>query len=238
VIVECPRPLFNLLGSCQGIDDLIPLGLELPAFDFQVPLLSLPGILKTSLDTIPANVPYLFAKPELIAVWREKLGSSSRKVRVGINWRGGEGTVELRKRDIPLEFFRDLATLPDIQLISLQKGAEQELAAARDRMLVMELEGLDTSNGPFMDTAAVMMNLDLVITSDTSIAHLAGGLGVPVWLALPFVPDWRWLLDRSDSPWYPTMRLIRQKKAGGWTDVFVEIEEAARTQLVRKQTGS
>jgi hypothetical protein len=163
-------------------------------------------------------------------MWREKLGSSP-KMRIGINWRGREGKGEFQKRDIPLEFFRDLAALPDIQLISIQKRGEQELRAARDRLPIMELEGLDTSNGPFMDTAAIMMNLDLVITSDTSIAHLAGGLGVPVWVALPFVPDWRWMLNRCDSPWYPTMRLFRQKKPGGWTDVFVEIEEAMRRQL-------
>ena len=190
-----------------------------------------------SLATIPANVPYLFARPALISTWQSKLGSTE-KLRIGINWRGREGTGEFRKRDIPLDFFRGLAAAPGMQLISLQKGGEQELRTIHDRMPIMELEGLDTVNGAFMDTAAVMMNLDLVITSDTSIAHLAGGLGVPVWLALPFAPDWRWLLDRSDSPWYPTMRLFRQKKAGGWTDVFVEIEEAARRQLASKQTRS
>ena len=237
VIVECAKPEFKLLNNCQGIDQLIPAGNALPSFDYHIPLLSIPGVLGISLATIPANVPYLFANPDLIEAWRSKLDSPD-KFRIGINWRGREGTGEFRKRDIPLDFFSGLAATPGIQLISLQKGGEQELRAAGDRLPIIELEGLDTANGAFMDTAAVMTNLDLVITSDTSIAHLAGGLGVPVWVALPFVPDWRWLLNRSDSPWYPTMRLFRQKKPGGWTDVFIEIEEAARKQLVHKQRRS
>jgi hypothetical protein len=103
---------------------------------------------------------------------------------------------------------------------------------------VLEIEGLDTAHGAFMDTAAILMNVDLLITSDTAVAHLAGGLGVPVWVALPFAPDWRWLLSRDDSPWYPTMRLFRQRKPGGWTDVFVEIEEAVFMEFLGEGSES
>jgi ADP-heptose:LPS heptosyltransferase len=123
--------------------------------------------------------------------------------------------------------------MPGVRLISLQKGAGQkDLATNYAYAGILDLgDQLDQENGPFMDTAAILMNLDLLITSDTSIAHLAGALGVPVWLALPFAADWRWLLDRADSPWYPTMRLFRQKNTGDWTSVFAEIKAALADKL-------
>src|SRR5204863_775946 len=126
-----------------------------------------------------------------------------------------------RERSIPLNAVAKLASIPGVQLISLQKGEGQaELASVRSHYSIIDLGDFDTAHGPFMDTAAIMKNLDLVVTSDTSIAHLAGALGVPVWVALPYVCDWRWLLDRSDSPWYPTMRLFRQQHPGDWQSVF------------------
>jgi hypothetical protein len=234
----------------------------MPAFDVQAPLLSLPGILKTTLETIPADVPYLFADEGLVAEWRRKLDAVGTghptEVRdgnqvpaqvgqglpdllwVGINWHGREGNLESRRRDVPAEFFEALARMPGVRLISLQKGSGESQAqglksnVAECGTAILDLGEFDTDRGAFMDTAAIMMNLDLVITSDTSVAHLAGALGVPVWVALPFVPDWRWLLDRSDSPWYPTMRLFRQKRMGDWAGVFEEIEAA----LVERVRGS
>src|SRR5439155_13514149 len=126
------------------------------------------------------------------------------------------------------------AQVTGVQFISLQKGSGPELAAAKGRVPVVDPgDNIDEANGAFMDTAAIMMNLDLVITSDTSIAHLAGALGAAVWVALPLVPDWRWLLDRSDSPWYPTMRLFRQKNPGDWAGVFKEMHTALHSQLSR-----
>src|SRR5207342_3203806 len=133
--------------------------------------------------------------------------------------------------DIPIECFRLLAELPNVRFVSLQKAeARAELSAAGgDTPQIVDLgDDFDTTHGAFVDTAAVMMNLDLVISSDTAVPHLAGALGVPVWLALPFVPDWRWLLDRSDSLWYPTMLLFRQKSPGDWSSVFQEIQSALR----------
>jgi tetratricopeptide (TPR) repeat protein len=265
VFVECQRPLTKLLASCPGIDRLFGEGDELPAFDFHSPLLSLPGIFGTRLETIPANVPYLFAEAGLVAEWRERLESvcqdgqltevqvthgmsdllkvppGRRDLRIGINWHGRAGRGTFRQRDIPLDCFAGLARIPGVRLISLQKGkGREELAAARNhrwaaahRSPVDLGDDVDEAHGAFMDTAAIMMNLDLVITSDTAIPHLAGALGVPVWLALPFVPDWRWLLNRTDSPWYPTMRLFRQKKQGDWTGVFEEMQALAAELISR-----
>jgi ADP-heptose:LPS heptosyltransferase len=230
IIVECQRPLQKLLGNRSEIDLLIVEGETLPPFDVHAPLLSLPGILKISLDHIPADVPYVFADRSLVARWRQQLEPLP-GMRVGINWRGRSMT---HNRDIPIEEFRKLAALPGIRLISLQKGEGQAdlFISNREQTQITDLgEDVDTVHGAFMDTAAIMANLDLVITSDTSIPHLAGALGVPVWLALPFTSEWRWLLNRSDSPWYPSMRLFRQKSVGDWTAVFSEIRAALVSML-------
>jgi ADP-heptose:LPS heptosyltransferase len=132
-----------------------------------------------------------------------------------------------------LRQFALLAEIPGVRLISLQQGAgREELAQAREQFPVVDLgDDVDRASGPFMDTAAIMMSLDLVITSDTAVPNLAGALGVPVWVALPRASDWRWLLHRADSPWYPTMRLFRQKTAGDWAAVFQEIYDALRERL-------
>jgi hypothetical protein len=234
VLAGCQRPLKNLLARSPGIDRLIGDGHELPPFDFYAPLLTLPRTFRTTLDTIPNCVPYVFADPTLIAEWHEKL-ADVRGYRVGINWHGRVGQLESRKRDVPLSCFARLAELPGVRLISLQKGNRAELAG-QARSAIVEFRDIDEAHGAFMDTAAIMMNLDLVITSDTSVAHLAGALGVPVWVALPFVPDWRWLLDRSDSPWYPTMRLFRQKSLGDWAGVFEDIRKELQ-HVVGRSTG-
>ena len=232
VIVECPKPLLSLLASCAGIDRLVGRGDDLPPFDVHAPLLSLPGIFHTSLETIPADVPYLFADPGLVEHWREELGGIA-GFKIGIAWRGNPEHRNDRARSIPLSCFEPLAGLPGVRLLACKKGrAWSSCKSWPDRFPITELGSrLDD----FMDTAAVLMNLDLVITCDTAVAHLAGALGVPVWVALPFVPDWRWLLDRSDSPWYPTMRLFRQKKPGDWAGVFEEIKaELCATPVPRK----
>ncbi|MGA2254974.1 MAG: tetratricopeptide repeat protein [Thermoguttaceae bacterium] len=221
VIVECQKPLLRLLAGCPGIDQLIGEGDELPAFDVHAPLMSLPAIVNTTLESIPAGVPYIFAAPELVAHWQERLGSIE-GFKIGISWQGNPRFRGDRFRSIPLRYFAALARLPGVSLISLQKGAGREqLAEVRNDFPVVDLgDELDEEAGPFMDRAAVMKNLDLVVTSDTAIAHLTGALGLPVWVALKFAADWRWLLDRSDSPWYPTMRLFRQQTREDWSSVF------------------
>jgi Tfp pilus assembly protein PilF len=230
VVVACQKRLLNLLSSCGGIDALVADDGQLPTFDVHAPLLSLPGIFRTDADSIPADVPYLFADEALVRSWRDKM-AAVKGFRIGINWQGREGNVDSRRRDIPLKLLTALSQIPGVQLVGLQKGsARAELSAVREAIFDPG-EDFDTSHGGFMDTAAIMKNLDLVITSDTAVPHLAGALGMPVWVALPFVPDWRWLLDRNDSPWYPTMRLFRQKKAGDWRGVFEEIGAALRERM-------
>src|SRR5262249_53346594 len=157
------------------------------------------------------------ADPSLIAQWRHQL-RPIRGFKIGIAWQGNPQHRRDRFRSIPLLQFAPLARLDGVQLLSLQKGpGSEQLHQVPDRFPVTDLGSrLDD----FLDTAAVMMNLDLVVTADTATAHLAGALGVAVWVALPFAPDWRWLLQREDSPWYPTLRLFRQARPGDWDDVF------------------
>lgn len=220
VFVECQQPMRALLDTCSAIDVLFGYDAPLPSFDFHVSLLSLPYLFHTTIETIPADVPYLFADAKLVLDWKEQLAAVS-GYRIGINWHGRSGIGSFRRRDIPIEHFASVAALPNVRLISLQRDVAVDLHNLPTRLPLWTPPGeIDTSRGAFMDTAAIMLNLDLVISSDTSIAHLAGALGVPVWTPLPFVSDWRWLLDRSDTPWYPTMRLFRQQKRDDWAGVF------------------
>jgi tetratricopeptide (TPR) repeat protein len=225
VIVGCQKSLLPLLASCPGIDRLVGTGSALPPFDLQAPLMSLPRILKTSRSSVPAEIPYLFPDASLQRKWLCRLKRYS-GFKIGIAWQGNPRFNRDQQRSIPLVHFAPLAR-PGVCLISLQKnqGAEQ-LHAIADQFPVIDLgDRLDKRSAAFMDTAAVMKNLDLVITSDTAIAHLGGALGVPVWVALSFVPEWRWLLQREDSPWYPTMRLFRQTVAGDWDGVFARMAQ-------------
>jgi tetratricopeptide (TPR) repeat protein len=223
VIVECQKPLVRLLAGWPQVEQVVPQGEPLPPFDVQSPLLSLPGIFHTSLETIPAHTPYFFAAPDLIEYWRKELGGVG-GLKIGIVWQGDPRQENNRARSIPLSCFASLAGLPGVQLVSLQKGSGvEQLQEAAGRFPVTEAGSrLDD----FMDTAALIMNLDLVVGCDTAVVHLAGALGATVWVAVCCFPDWRWLLDRDDCPWYPTMRLFRQRKPGDWTDVFEQIRAA------------
>ncbi len=227
VLVVCQKTLLPLLSQCEDIAQLAAQGDPLPPFDVHAPLLSLPGIFGDTLETIPAEVPYLRPDPRRFEQWRRELDELP-GLRVGIAWQGSRSFYFDRLRSVPLAEFAPLAAVPGVTLVSLQKGfGSEQLAALAGRFRVVDLASrLDESSGPFVDTAAVMKSLDLVITSDTSIAHLAGALAVPVWVAIPFAPDWRWLLEREDSPWYPTMRLFRQTERGNWQIVFERIAAA------------
>lgn len=230
VIFECPPELLKLLERAPGIDVLYPQGEEPPEHDVHAPLLTLPGLLGTALDAIPADVPYLHADAGLVESWRNELAEYP-EFKVGINWQGNPGYAGDLHRSIPLRHDAPLAKVPGVRLFSLQKqdGTEQlrELAGA---FPLVELGGrFDDSRGPFMDSAAVLKNLDLFITSDTAVAHLAGALGVPVWLVLSAAPGWQWMFGREDSPWYPTMRLFRQTRLLDWPPVFERLaQELAR----------
>jgi tetratricopeptide (TPR) repeat protein len=229
VLVECPASLVPLLSRCPGIDRLVAQGSELPEFDVHAPLLSLPLLCSTTLATIPAQIPYLFPDPETVEYWRRTLGSAP-GLKVGIAWQGSSEYVNDRFRSVPLAEFEPLARLPGVRLYSLQKGlGTEQLRALAGRFAVSELAAdLDATGGAFLETAAIMKNLDLVVCSDSALAHLAGGLGVRVWVALAAVADWRWLRDREDSPWYPTMRLFRQAALGAWGPVFGRLAAEVR----------
>jgi Flp pilus assembly protein TadD len=220
VVLEVQPPLRRLVAGLQGVKRIVGAGEPLADFDLYVPLLSLPHLLGFP----PLTAPYLRAEPQLVAAWREKLGHDG--FRIGLAWHGNPASQAELGRSCPLESLRPLASLPGIRLINLQKhhGLEQ-LAAATE--LRIETPELDAGSDAFVDTAAVMASLDLVVTSDTSIAHLAGALGRPFWVALQHVPDWRWQLGREDCPWYPSMRLFRQTQRGDWDDVFARIAATA-----------
>ena len=221
VAVECQPPLMKMLANCRGVDSLVAAGAALPKFDVQCPLLSLPGVLKRSIDDLWSG-PYLSADEQLVERWRATL-EGLEGLRVGICWQGNPRHLFDAQRSFRLARFEGVARTPGVRLISLQKGPGAEQIAA-SRFEVVDLgPQLDEADGALMDTAAVMKHLHLVITSDTSLAHLAGALGVRVWVALSAHCDWRWFLDRDDSPWYPTMRLFRQRQLDDWNDVFERI---------------
>jgi tetratricopeptide (TPR) repeat protein len=234
VIVQCQKSLVPLLRLCAGLDLAVAPGEALPPFAVHAPLLSLPRIFATTLATIPARVPYLRTKEDLTLHWQRRL-APLRRLRVGIVWQGSRTHAWDRHRSIALAHFEPLARIEGVQLISLQRGdGAEQLAAVADRFAVVSFDGeLDEAAGPFMDTAAILANLDLLISVDTAVAHLAGALGVPVWVPLSVGPDWRWMLDRDDSPWYPSMRLFRQRQLGEWSEVFGRMAEQARLGLPR-----
>lgn len=213
VILAARRELIPLLRSCAGIDEWVAVGDAAPTFDVHCPLMSLPHVLSTTLETVPATTPYLQASPDRIATWRARLGESSGR-RVGVCWRGSPGNKYYRTHGIPLEELAPLAAIPNVQWISLQQSLTPIESSAAPFPLIDLSPELDRDGQSFMDTAAVVSLLDLVISFDTAVAHLAGALGKPVWIAVPWVPDWRWLLERDDSPWYPTARLFRQSAPG------------------------
>lgn len=203
------------------------------ACDFNCALMSLPLAFGTTLADIPASIPYLSAQPLRAARWRQQLGEAGFKV--GVVWQGSRKRIDVG-RSVPPEMFRGLAAIPGVRLISLQKGAAtDELHAVPEDLPVEALgEGFDAGPQAFLDSAAVMSQLDLIITSDTALAHLAGALGCPTWIAVKHVPDWRWLLDRADCPWYPTVRLFRQSRRGDWEGVFAAMGAALASLAAAK----
>jgi len=194
-------------------------GDSLPEFDVQAPLMGLPRIFQTTLETVPAAVPYLFPDAGLVEKWQHRLASVG-GFKIGISWQGNPNHPWDRHRSFPLKEFAAIAQVRGVRLISLQKGAGTEQLKSAGFEVLEFGDELDTTSGAFMDSAAIIKNLDLVITVDSAIAHLAGALGAPVWLALATIVDWRWMFGREDSPWYPTMRLFRQSRLGDWASVF------------------
>ncbi len=223
-IVSVQSPLVPLISRTPGIDLLLSEADPPPVSDFWSPLLSLPGRFNTRLETIPQAIPYLYADPKRIEHWGQELGKLPGR-KIGIAWQGDPSHIRDSLRSIPLNVFALIAKIPEVTLVSLQKGAGCEQLAEWSGPAIYSVGDRCDSAGAFVDTAAVMHHLDLVITADTAIAHLAGGLGLPVWLALSMSPDWRWLLEREDSPWYPTLKLFRQTTLGDWDSVLVPMRQ-------------
>lgn len=229
VVLECQLPsLKRLLISVSTELTVIAAGEPLPHFDCHLPLMSLPLVFGTTLETIPVQVPYLHADPGDVAVWQRRLGKSER-FKVGIVWYAKQTQVLNRKRSCPLEHFAPLWQVPGVSWYSLQIGPGSEQLG--NVTGVVPLEDLTPLLHDFADTAACMANLDLIITIDTAAAHLAGALGRPVWVVLPHVAEWRWLEERSDSPWYPTMQLFRQPDFGDWSALMAQVAVTLRNQV-------
>jgi hypothetical protein len=185
--------------------------------------LSLPRIFGTTLASIPNRAPYLAADPVLKDVWHNLLPPGCDQLKVGLAWAGSATHTNDKRRSLALKQLAPLASATSVQFFSLQKGsAAQKAIEDAGPLNVLDFSDKLTD---FADTAALIENLDLIITVDTAVAHLAGALGKPVWVLLPFVPDWRWLLDREDSPWYPTMRLFRQTNIGEWDAIIARVAE-------------
>jgi hypothetical protein len=220
VILECQAALATLFNNIEGVACVVPAGEALPKFDLQLPLLSLPGVFRTTLESVPATVPYLSIDAVQARRWAGALPRGRKKRKVGIVWAGGTSDP---RRDCSLKALAPLAGIPDTVFVSLQKGeaASQGLSPPPGMPLIDPSGDLRD----FADTAALISRLDLVISVDTSVAHLAGALGKPVWTLLRFAPDWRWLLGRNDCPWYPTMRLYRQHAPGDWSRAVTQLAD-------------
>jgi hypothetical protein len=220
--------LAPLLRSLIGVDAVIAdaQAAAEPAPKHWLPLMSLPYVLKLPLDQVRFDVPYLSADPERVAQWRSRLGATG--LRIGIAWQGNSENWLDAGRSLPLAAFEPIAAIPGVRLISLQKrpGAEQIGEVRFGDRVERIIDETDKSADALLETAAVIANLDLVVTSDSMIAHLAGALGCRTFVALRRIPDWRWLLDRDDSPFYPTVRLFRQHTEGDWAPVLARIADA------------
>jgi len=233
IVLELPPPLAHLTTSMEGGGHIVTQGQQLPPFDVQCAFMSLPRVLGTTVKNIPARIPYLQADPAAAERWARRLAGSG-TLKVGLVWAGNPQHSGDRRRSIAIDRLAPLMSVPGVRFFSLQVGPR---AGDLHRLPAGKIVDLSSELKDFKETAAVLANLDLLIAVDTSIAHLAGAMGRPCWLMLPFSPDWRWLTEREDSPWYPTLRLFRQHVAGDWDEVIERVGRAlgALVQPNRKQ---
>ena len=232
VILEVQEPLRELMGTLPGAAQIVSRGEPLPDFDLHCPLLSLPLAFGTRPATIPSQTPYLRASPRAVTDWNARLGPRHRP-RIGLAWSGRPEHNNDHNRSMRLSTLLSPLAGFDATYVSLQPEVRADDAPVlQGRGDILHFgEDLKT----YADTAALIANLDLVISVDTSVAHLAGALAKPVWILLPFIPDWRWLLDRDDSPWYPTARLFRQDETRGWDSVMARVHAALDEYLRRRE---
>ena len=219
VVLEVREPLVLLISALQGNFTVIGKGNLLPHFDLHCPVMSLPLAFKTTVANIPSRVPYLNVDQHKQIEWQRKLGNKT-KLRVGLVWSGSTDHTNDYNRSIPLQILEPLLQLP-IEFHSLQKDIQPDDVSVLSRLTQIHSHQAELNN--FSDTAALIQEMDLVISVDTSVAHLAGAMGKLVWILLPLAPDFRWMLDRTDSPWYPTATLFRQSAIDGWPNVVSEV---------------
>ncbi|MES5481646.1 tetratricopeptide repeat protein [Bradyrhizobium sp. INPA03-11B] len=228
VILRTPQVLLSLMQTVAGVDDVVSDATMTPAFDVQLPLLSLPLIFDTQVDTVPAATPYVTPDPDLVTRWRERLGGNpGHGMSIGLVWQGNPGHLNDQRRSIRLDLLRPLLDCPGARFVSLQIGRGREQLADFDDRILDAGAQIDATS--FADAAAIIGNLDLVISIDSAIAHLAGAMGKPVWILLANGSDWRWLRDRSDTPWYPQARLFRQTRPGDWAEVIGRLNTELRS---------
>ena len=238
VLLQVPKKIVALLDGLDGVDLVVENDKTLSNFEYQCPLISLPLALNTTIESIPRSIPYINIDISRQNLWRECLGNSGFKI--AICWQGStQGKVDIG-RSFPVSLFEGIAKINGVRLISLQKneGIEQLKSLPAGMKVELLPDDFDSGDNAFLDSAAVLKCVDLVITSDTALTHLSGALGVKTWLPLQYVPDWRWMLDRSDSPWYPNHRLFRQKTRGDWTGVFKEMENELKALVSTKHNKS
>ncbi len=229
VMVVCRPRLRRLLRPVLGGVRVVAAPEPGDAFDVQVPFASLPHVFATRVGTIPAACPYLAAEADRVATWAGRLRGAGSAFRIGLCWQGNRDWRADPRRSVPLASLAPLASLPGVRLISLQVHADGSALPALERF-----DDIDAGEDAFIDTAAMMANLDLVVSCDTSVAHLAGALGRPTILLLQAVPEWRWLLEHEDTPWYPTMRLMRQGDGEDWTGPVDRLVAAVRNLMAIK----
>jgi len=230
VILETRREIIPLLAEFPGIDMLAerpPEGQSNVEFDYYIPLMSIPGRMGTTLDSIPAKIPYLYAQAEKSDFWKEKMKRGA--VKIGLIWAGNKLHINDANRSCSLDRFNWLQDISNISIFSLQKTVSP---AEETRLKKMRAENFGPDFKDFSDTAAVIGDLDMVITVDTAVAHLAGAMGKTTWILLPFDPDWRWMTERLDSPWYPTVRLYRQRQPGDWDGVMSTVCRALKDRVL------
>ena len=232
VIFECHKSLIRLLRNHAGADKIIERVPEPDIeFDTQLPILSLPRVFETTLDSIPSETPYIMADQGLSQLFSLRFGTDY-NFKIGIVWAGNSDNKKDHIRSCTLADFNPLLDIQGTSFYSIQKGPAS--AEADSTLREMKIINLSSQIKDFADTAAVVSNLDLIISVDTAVVHLAGALRKPVWNLLHFAPDWRWMLNRDDSQWYPEMRLFRQAKLNDWTSLFKQVKEA----LLEKVNGS
>ena len=230
VVLETQDRVSRLLYGFPAAEEVISTGYALPQFDYHCPLVSLPGVFKTTADTVPCDIPYINARQADVQSWADRLGEK-KNFRVGIVWAGSPNTPTDATRSAPISCLAPLTTIPGASLYSLQVGGR---AGELSQLPAGAINDLSPQLQDFTDAAAAISQMDLVISVDTAAAHLAGAMGKDVWLLLPFVGDWRWLIDRDDSPWYPTMRIFRQQTPGDWDELIQRVGKCMTERIAGK----